>query len=140
MVVLDASVIVKIYVGEPDSENAAAWLSGSGARLVPAQALAKVGEVLSCKMKLGFVDFSQLDLVLEAFGRQFTAVPVENLLSSAVALSLETSASVYDCLYVALAARENCLLVTADRRLVAKMTGMPHAGLMRGPDSPMAPQ
>jgi predicted nucleic acid-binding protein len=57
------------------------------------------------------------------------------LLDEAIEISLETGASVYDCLYVALASRERCRLVTADRRLIDKMSQTRHAPLLMPLDS-----
>ena len=44
--------------------------------------------------------------------------PYEPLLRRATAISSQTRAGLYDCLYVALAEREGCELVTADERLL----------------------
>ena len=43
------------------------------------------------------------------------------LLPRAYAIAHGTQCSVYDCLYVALAERETCELVTADMKLVANL-------------------
>ena len=43
------------------------------------------------------------------------------LLNRAIAISSAARIGVYDCLYVALAQREGCSLVTADSRLVANL-------------------
>lgn len=48
----------------------------------------------------------------------------ETLLSRAVEISSQTRGGLYDCLYVALAEREGCELVTDDQKLVANLT--PH--------------
>lgn len=56
--------------------------------------------------------------------------PLDRFMKPAFQLSLRTGASVYDCLYVALAASEDCPLVTADRRLIAKMDETEFAGLL----------
>jgi predicted nucleic acid-binding protein len=44
--------------------------------------------------------------------------PFEPLLRRATDLSSQTRAGLYDCLYVALAEREGCELITADERLL----------------------
>ena len=43
------------------------------------------------------------------------------LLSRAYELSLQARASLYDCLYLALAEEEGCQLVTADQRLIRNL-------------------
>lgn len=48
-----------------------------------------------------------------------------SLLPRAYELSSLTRSAVYDCLYVALAEREGCDLVTADEKLVNNLAGYP---------------
>jgi predicted nucleic acid-binding protein len=45
-------------------------------------------------------------------------IPSLPLTHRAIAISSQTRVGVFDCLYVALAERENCELVTADARLI----------------------
>jgi predicted nucleic acid-binding protein len=48
--------------------------------------------------------------------------PYEPLLARAVDISSQTRSGLYDCLYVALAEREGCELVTDDQKLIANLT------------------
>ena len=135
MLVVDASVIVKIFVDEPDS-HLAEKLYGAETRLaVPAHAFAEAAEVVSRKMRAGYVDDSQMIKIVGAFEQDFEVIPLEGHLPDAIRLSNESGASVYDCLYVVLAATLQCAFVTADRKLIAKMTTTRYAPLMRGLDS-----
>lgn len=112
MLVVDANVIVKLFIDEPDSGRAARLLTDGRPLLVPAHGFAETGEVISRKIKSGFVDENQLSRVLHALESRFTIVPLLQLLPQAITLSVQTGASVYDCLYVVLAASEDCRLVT----------------------------
>ncbi len=47
--------------------------------------------------------------------------PFEPLLDRAVDISSQTRSGLYDCLYVALAEREGCELVTDDKKLIANV-------------------
>lgn len=47
--------------------------------------------------------------------------PYEPLLARAVDISSQTHGGLYDCLYVALAEREGCELVTDDQKLIANL-------------------
>lgn len=47
--------------------------------------------------------------------------PYEPLLDRAVDISSQTRGGLYDCLYVALAEREGCELVTDDQKLIANL-------------------
>jgi predicted nucleic acid-binding protein len=49
--------------------------------------------------------------------------PYQPLLQRSTAISSQARIGVYDCLYVALAERENCELVTADGKLLSKLQG-----------------
>ncbi len=49
--------------------------------------------------------------------------PYEPLLRRATDISSQTRSALLDCLYVALAEREGCELVTADQRLVSNLSG-----------------
>jgi predicted nucleic acid-binding protein len=49
--------------------------------------------------------------------------PHMQLMSRAYAISSSTLSAVYDCIYVALAEREACKMVTADDRLVKNLQG-----------------
>jgi predicted nucleic acid-binding protein len=133
--IFDASVIVKLFVDEVGSAEARVLAASVPERLIPAHALAEVGDVLARKVRDGTVTVDQLDGIARTLAQGYASVPVENLLDRAISISLETGASVYDCLYVALAAAENCPLVTADRRLVEKLSNTPYAGLLSLLDS-----
>ena len=47
--------------------------------------------------------------------------PYEPLLARAVDISSQTRTGLYDCLYVALAEREGCELVTDDQKLIVNL-------------------
>jgi predicted nucleic acid-binding protein len=47
--------------------------------------------------------------------------PYEPLLARAVDVSSQSRAGLYDCLYVALAEREGCELVTDDQKLIGNL-------------------
>jgi len=54
-------------------------------------------------------------------GRRPSCTPYEPLLGRAVEISSKTRSGLYDCLYVALAEREVCKLVTDDQKLLANL-------------------
>lgn len=56
----------------------------------------------------------------------YTSLP---LLPRAYELSSRVRIGVYDCLYVALAEREGCSLVTTDQRLITNLPGSPIVSL-----------
>ncbi|MEW6278802.1 MAG: type II toxin-antitoxin system VapC family toxin [Candidatus Eremiobacterota bacterium] len=125
--VLDAGVAAKWVLQEPDSDRAAelldAWRAGEVELIAPDLLLAEVGNVLYKRCHLmGQLEAEEaergLQLVLQA---RPELVSSEHLVESALELALRFGRSVYDCLYVALALRERCNVITADLKLVAAM-------------------
>lgn len=137
---IDASALVKLLVYAPDSAMYQS-LVPEGARLcAPAHALAETGEVVSRKMRAGHVDAQQLAQIVAQLDAELETIPLLDLLSPAVAIALEVGASVYDCLYVAAAQRLGTQLLTADRRLVARLGGTPYHPLLISLDSATGPR
>ena len=95
MIVLDASILVKWFLQEEDSENALEFKE----RLLTGQ------EDIAILPSL-------FDLGLEII------TPSQKLLMDALHLSFATSLSIYDCVYLALARNLGVRLITADRRIV----------------------
>lgn len=120
-VVVDASVIVKLLVDEPDSSKAAA-LAGTYHLVAPDFARLEVGNTLWSRVHAGQFDggIAQrfLDLLDES---EIDTVPSAPLVSRALALATEIDHPIYDCVYLALAERVRCALVTADNRFVAAL-------------------
>jgi predicted nucleic acid-binding protein len=137
---IDASALVKLIVREPDS---AIYMSlvPEGVRLnAPAHVLAETGEVISRKMRAGHVEGRQLALIVRRLEEELELVPLFGLLETAIAIALEVGASVYDCLYVAAAMQRECQLLTADRRLVERLSGTRYTQLLIPLDSAKGPR
>lgn len=65
------------------------------------------------------------ELVTNLFQILLTLHSSPSLLPRAYELSSKVRMGVYDCLYVALAERESCLLVTTDEKLMKNLPGYP---------------
>ena len=126
MLIIDASVAVKAFVTEADYEKAAAIFEGPEALAAPAHMLAEVGEVLMRKQRLGEMLMAQVATALDEIPQAVAFIGLTDLRLQALEISNVTGASFYDSLYVAAAHREECMLVSADRRLIAKMEGSPY--------------
>ena len=137
---IDASALVKLIVREPDSAAYQA-LVPEGVRLsAPAHVLAETGEVISRKMRAGHVDEEQMVLIVGQLETEVELISLTGLLDPAIRIALEVGASVYDCLYVAAADRLKSQLLTADRRLVERLSGTRHAQLLISLDSAKGPR
>ena len=121
--VVDAGVAVKWYVPEEGSDAAAGLLDSAHHLLAPELLLAEFGNVLWKKVQRGVLAPREAEEIVDAF---LEACPVtfyasHPLLPSAFKLATNVQCTVYDSFYLAVAVAENCRLVTADDRLVAKL-------------------
>ena len=122
--VVDASVGVKWVLPEPGSDRARGLLEasarGDAELLAPDIYVAEVSNVLWKRTHLtGDLLADDAREALDSLVAALPAlVPSPVLASQALELALAFGRSLYDCLYVALALRAGCPLVTADRRLV----------------------
>jgi predicted nucleic acid-binding protein len=77
-----------------------------------------MGNAIVTKVRRGLADAAVAERTSRELGSTaFTVIPLPDLLQNAIDLALDFGVSVYDALYVALALREGCELVTVDRRL-----------------------
>jgi len=117
--VVDASVAAKWLAPEAESEHAAGLLDAH--LLVPDLLFAEVANVLWKKQRRAEIDSNTAAAAM----RWLTHAPLhvhENapLASAALALAVRLGHPAYDCIYLALALRERCTLVTADRRFARR--------------------
>ena len=115
--VVDASVAVKWFAEEEDSERASLLLSGGDQLHCPRLLVSEVASALWRKVLRG-----ELELGLaRARWESLVHMPVswhadESLGADALRLAFAYDRTVYDCLYLALAHRLGARLVTADVR------------------------
>jgi predicted nucleic acid-binding protein len=121
--VIDTSVDIKTYVQEQDSAKAIRlrndYHQGIHELIAPDIFPTEMCNVLMILERTGKIKPGDADLFFRQFLSQlpplFPAVP---LLPRALEVAKQFRQTVYDCLYVALAEREACELVTADDALV----------------------
>lgn len=115
MIVIDASVVVKWFVREPDS-SAALALSRENLT-APSIWLTEVANVLWDYLRRG--ELSQQEAAIRVSRLKLAtiaSVAPEVDIDRAFALACEVSHPIYDCLYLAAAVRENTFMITADAR------------------------
>jgi predicted nucleic acid-binding protein len=126
--VIDSSVGFKWAVSEIDSDKAIRlrddFNNGIHDLLAPDLFPTEIGNALAVAERAGRINPGDAALffveILKSSPVIRTAIP---LLPRAIDICLRTKQSVYDCLYVALAEREVCDLVTADDKLVKNLQG-----------------
>ena len=122
--VVDASVAVKWVIPEEGSDRARGLLDAAAhdeARLLaPDIYVAEVANVLWKRTHLtgDLLEGDAREALDSLIATLPVLVPGSALAGQALELALAFGRPLYDCLYVALALRAGCPLVTADRRLV----------------------
>ena len=126
--VLDANVALKWVLPEADSDKAlrlrADTQAGVHELLAPDVFAVEVAHALARAERKGDIPVGDAELhLLNILSTSPQFQPSLAILRRALAISSAARIGVYDCLYVALAEREGCELVTADDRLVKNLLG-----------------
>lgn len=115
MLVVDASVAVKFITAEAGSDAAHEIIVSADVLIAPDWLLVEVASAMWKKIKrsqlLEIHAEDNLASLPEFFARLY---PARELLDEAFRLSFRVRHPVYDCLYLALAVREEAELITAD--------------------------
>ena len=129
--IIDTSVALKWFVQEAGSDEARRYLRASLIRRAPdllpiecSHVLAKRTRVMDPAQR---ITAEEARKVAEAFrvDSPIQYDPCMPLLRLGMALAIELVASVYDCLFLALAIELDCQVVTADRKLPGQDPGQP---------------
>ena len=115
---VDASVVAKWYVSEPNSEEARLLLGHRLERYAPDFVLVELANIFWKKARLREIGdpdayFQELHRVREAVVLR----PSADLIERAAQIAAQIDHPVYDCLYIACAEATGSTLITADRRL-----------------------
>lgn len=122
-VVVDASVAAKWVVQEANSEHAMVLLSYD-ARHAPGHWLAEAVNVLWSKVFKGDLTAADAEERTTVLLRApVIGAPIADLIPRAFAISAANAVTIYDSLYIALAEKRDLPMVTADERLIRRMSG-----------------
>lgn len=130
--VIDASVLVKLFFKEEHSDASVHWVKNARELLAPDLLWAETTNVVFKRLRRDLITGD--DAI--ALVREMLRVPVVtyrsfDLATAAMALAIQTDRTVYDCLYLALAQRENVPLLSGDERLVNALRSGPFAQYIR---------
>jgi predicted nucleic acid-binding protein len=120
MIVLDASVVVKVYLEEIGSDEASAVLVSGRKLLAPDLIRVEVCGALCRRVRRGEIDGEEArrrcQHWLERLNRGlFTLTADRELMEDAVKIAIEIQHPIQDCLYLAAARRFDVPLITSDR-------------------------
>jgi predicted nucleic acid-binding protein len=116
--IVDASVAVKWFLDEEGCEEARRLLD-SESLLAPDLILLETYNAVWKRWRRGEARASQLGELVHLLRQALERlIPLGELATEAAALSRELRHPIYDCVYIALAARERGWLITTDQRLV----------------------
>jgi predicted nucleic acid-binding protein len=124
--VLDASVAAKWFVEEEYSAEAMVLLESDVELHAPDFFLLEMDNLVGKWLRRDVISVKEAREVRETI----RAIPLilhnsHNLLDPAFEITVETGASLYDCLYIALAGALNESVITADFRLLENLAGGP---------------
>lgn len=122
--VVDASVAVKWFVEETES-SVADELSASPHRLIaPRLIIAEVANTLSRKVIAGLMSATQARDHLRSLPFYLDSIiEIDHLIEPALEKACVIRHPIYDMIYVEAARRLDTKVITADRRLIAKLAG-----------------
>lgn len=118
ILIIDASVAAKWFVDEEYAEASLAVLDEKNSLHAPDFLLLEIDSIIGKWIRGGVLSVEEGNDIRNALRRfpiQFH--PFVSFLDPAFAISVQTGRSVYDCLYVALAAVIKGRMITADRKL-----------------------
>jgi predicted nucleic acid-binding protein len=118
--VIDASVAVLWTLTQPNSDKAAA-LQTRGDLVAPSLIVAEIGNAIWKAVRRGDLPAREARTAIDlALGPIAALIPIEELHTRALELSIQIDHAIYDCFYLALAERERVPLICADGPLIAK--------------------
>lgn len=122
--VVDASVAVKWVIPEVLSDQADRIRDGTEDVLAPDLLLVEVANALWKKTAAKEISPREADTAFDLVRRSGIDLrPTQPLVPRAMELARRLGHPVYDCVYLALSEREPAAFVTADQRLLRRLTG-----------------
>jgi predicted nucleic acid-binding protein len=117
---------VKWVVHEQDTEKAIVLLSSELELVAPDIVLVETANALWKNVRRGLLAPDRAQVRLGDLPRFFDKLlPTPDLVAEAFTLGQTVDVPIYDCLYVVASRRAGAKLVTADRKLIAKLVGTP---------------
>lgn len=125
---IDTSVALKLILDEPGSDAAEALVKGDATLIAPDLIHAEMANALWANALSKRIEPAQAQALVSVWQPLLdTYYPVAGLTEDALRLALTLNHAIYDCLFLALAIREDAVLVTADSKFLKLIEGTPYA-------------
>ncbi len=122
--VVDASVVVKLFFEEEHSKAAEKCVAQATELLAPDLIWAETANVIWKRQRRGdLCPDAAAEILAQALQLPLHIYPTAELLPDALDLSIRLDRTVYDSLYLALAVRTRSVMMCADLRLVNALAG-----------------
>ena len=123
-VIIDASVALKWFIEEPESDAARRILECDEPLTAPDLIIAEVCNGAWKAVRRNLMTVVQADAMAYQLPRVFEALhPAEGLAAAAMQMARDLDHPVYDCFYLALAEQRDARIITADQRLIRRLYG-----------------
>jgi predicted nucleic acid-binding protein len=124
--VVDASLVIKWFVPEADTDAARRWLDASHDYVAPDLLFPETANAVWKKVRRGELSPDEgQQLVTDLAVIAVESVSMRGLLPDAHALALRTGITVYDATYLALAVRLETAMITGDDRFARRLSDHP---------------
>jgi predicted nucleic acid-binding protein len=125
-IVLDASVLIKLYINEEGSRRAVAAVKKAEALVAPDLLWSEAGNILWKYVRRGDLDLDAGQSMLRDMLQMPIAITASSgLVEQAFEIATQTDRTVYDSLYLALAVQTKSVMLTADQRMVHALADQP---------------
>jgi predicted nucleic acid-binding protein len=126
--VIDASVAVKWFVPEVHAAAAGRFLAPDNDLYAPDLLPSEFGNILWKKVRRDELTKHEAErIIAELENAPLPFILSLDLLAEAFKVAIDTERTVYDSMYLALAVRMGCQMVTADRKLYNSLQGTSYA-------------
>jgi predicted nucleic acid-binding protein len=124
--VVDASVVAAAFFREEHAETARRLLLSDVELYAPDLIYAELASVVWKRRRRGeLAEEEAIQLLADMLTLPLVVAPSRELADGALQAALRTGRTVYDCLYLALGAKLQTVMVTADRRLANALSSGP---------------
>lgn len=131
-IVPDASVVAAAFFNERHSKAAGELLGSDHDLLAPDLLAAEFTNVVWKRRRAGEIETTEAKEMLDGFiGLPIALHNSAVLIGSALDLAIAFERTAYDCLYIALAVREDATFITADARLANALARTPLTDYIR---------